>query len=79
MSEYIHGAGKKKLENLFSWSQFYSNSSLTVNRWPSELLMCKYAHTNFKLERYYPFNVVINANRKQADKIQQEIIKISNK
>jgi hypothetical protein len=79
MSEYIHGASKKRLENLFSWSQFYSNSSLTVNRWPTELLMCKWSKESFKIERYYPFNLVINSNRKQADKIQQEIIKISNK
>ncbi len=79
MSDFIQGERKKKLENLFSWSQFYSNSALTVNRWPNELLLCKYNSSEWKLDRYYPFNVVINQNRKKAEGIQQEIIKLSNK
>ncbi len=79
MSDIIQGERKKKLENLFSWSQFYSNSSLVVNRWPNELLMCKHNSNDWKLERYYPFNKTINENRKRADGIQQEIIKMSNK
>ncbi len=77
--EYIQGNKLKKLQNLFSWSQFYSNSSLETNRWSNELLMCKYNSNNFKLERYYPFNKIIMENRKKADDIQQEIIKLSNK
>lgn len=79
MSEIIQGIRKKKLEILFSWSQFYSNHSLAVNRWPTELLMCKWKKESFKMERYYPFNKIIMDNKRKADKIQQEIIKINNK
>lgn len=83
--EYIQGNKLKKLQNLFSWSQFYSNSSLSVNRWTNELLMVSYNtipsqqyKDSWKLERYYSFNKTINDNRKKADLIQEEIIKISN-
>jgi hypothetical protein len=79
MSDIIQGDKRKMLENLFSWSQFYSNSKLEVNRWPTELLMCKWNKESFKIDRYYPFNITINNNKKQADKVQQQIIKISNK
>jgi hypothetical protein len=75
--EIIQGNKLKKLQNLFSWSQFYSNSSLTVNRWPNELLMSKANSSDWKLHRYLPFNTVINENRRKADEIQKEIIKLS--
>lgn len=63
----------KKLQNLFSWNQFYKNSGLSINRWPTELLQCKWDVNSNRLERYTPFNDVINENRKIADKIQEEI------
>ena len=77
--EYLKQDKLKELEILFSWSQFYSNSKLEVNRWPTELLMCKWNSNDFKSSRYYPFNITINANKKLGDKVQQDIIKTSGK
>lgn len=77
--DIIQGERKKKLENLFSWSQFYTNNALAVNRWPNELLKCKFNSNDWKLFNYKPLEDSIRNDRKKSDKIQQEIVKISNK
>lgn len=68
----------KKLQNLFSWSYFYNNYPLEVDRRPSKLLVCKWSSSSAKLETYKPFEKVIANDKRQADKIQQDIIKLSN-
>jgi len=75
--DIIQGERKKKLENLFSWSQFYTNNSLTVNRWPNELLKCKFNSTEWRLVNYRPLEDLIRNDRKKSNKIQDEIVKMS--
>ena len=67
----------KKLEVLFSWSNFHQNSSLEVNRHPTPLLMCSWPNKPNVVQRYYPFNVTLNKEKKQMQAIQKEIASIS--
>ena len=80
MSEILTKEYFKKLDILFAWSQFYQNSpQLTVNRYPENLLMCKYKKSDELLKRYYPFNQTLNDNRRKYELVQKEITKLNNK
>jgi hypothetical protein len=68
-----------KLQNLFSWSQFYQNANLSVNRYPNDLLMCKNNTSEIALKRYYPFNKTLMENKKKYDEIQSKILALNNK
>lgn len=61
---------RKKLESLFSWSQFYENSeSLAVARYPRHYEWINGRKTALMSE----------SDREQHSKIQQQIIEIGNK
>ena len=65
----LTGKELKKLENLFSWSQFYENSeSLTVARYPRH-----YTWVNNKRTMNIPYTDKI-----RFDNVQKEIKKIMN-
>lgn len=73
MSEILSVDYLKKLETLFSWHQFYTNRDLAVNRYSESLLNFKWNSSQFKTERYRPFDKTLFSNRKIAEKVQEEI------
>lgn len=61
----------KKLQNLFSWAQFYQNSEqLAVSRYPRQY---RYVNGGQK------YMIVPDGDKKRYDKVQEEILKIGNK
>lgn len=60
----------KKLQNLFSWAQFYHNSEqLAVSRYPRR----------YRVANGQKHMIVPDGDKKRYDKVQEEIIKIGNK